>query len=100
MLMLVGIMAAFFATPLLAQQTGEIAGKVTDASDGSPIAGVSIQATSPNLPGMRNDTTSANGFRKYQDNLDVQNFIALPKGKFHERPHPNGNIYSSGKYWE
>ncbi len=60
-LMLVGIMAAFFATPLLAQQTGNIAGKVTDASDGSPIADVSIEATSPNLPGMRVDATSANG---------------------------------------
>ncbi|MGA9575505.1 MAG: TonB-dependent receptor, partial [Lysobacterales bacterium] len=60
-LMLVGIIAAFFTTPLLAQQTGEIAGKVTDASDGSPVADVSIEATSPNLPGMRTDTTSANG---------------------------------------
>jgi len=60
-LLLVGIMAAFFSTPLFAQQTGEIAGKVTDASDGSPIADVSIQATSSTLPGMRTDTTSANG---------------------------------------
>lgn len=60
-LLLVGIMAAFFTTPLLAQQTGEITGKVTDASDGSPIADVSIEATSPTLPGMRADTTSANG---------------------------------------
>jgi len=60
-LMLVGILAAFFTTPLLAQQTGSIAGKVTDASDGSPIAGVSIQATSPTLPGMRTDTTAENG---------------------------------------
>jgi hypothetical protein len=60
-LMLVGILAAFFTTPLLAQQTGSIAGKVTDASDGSPIADVSISATSPTLPGERVDTTSANG---------------------------------------
>jgi hypothetical protein len=60
-LMLVGIMAAFFTTPLLAQQTGDIAGRVTDASDGSPIADVSIEATSPNLPGVRVVNTSANG---------------------------------------
>lgn len=59
--MLTGIIAAFFTTPLLAQQTGEIAGKVTDAKDGSPLAGVTIVATSPTLPGTRADTTSANG---------------------------------------
>ena len=54
-------MAAFFTTPLLAQQSGDIAGRVTDAADGSAIAEVSISATSPNLPGTRSATTAANG---------------------------------------
>ena len=53
-------MAAFFST-LLAQQSGDIAGRVTDAADGSAIADVSIEATSPNLPGVRTTTTAANG---------------------------------------
>ncbi len=60
-LLLVSIMAAFFTTPLLAQQTGEIAGRVTDAADGSPVADVSIVATGPRLPGSRDVTTAANG---------------------------------------
>jgi hypothetical protein len=29
----------------------------------------------------------------------VEDFIGLPRGEFHERPHPNGRIYSSGEYW-
>lgn len=61
MLILVALAAALFSTPLLAQQTGDIAGQVTDAADGSAIEGVSIEATSPVLPGARTSTTSANG---------------------------------------
>ena len=61
MLLLVAIAAAFFSTPLLAQQTGDIAGQVTNASDGSPITGIAIEASSPVLPGVRTATTSANG---------------------------------------
>ena len=63
MLILVAIAAAFFSTNLLAQaqQTGDIAGNVTDASDGSAIEGVSIEATSPVLPGARSATTTAKG---------------------------------------
>ena len=61
MLLLVAIMAAFFSTPLLAQQAGEIAGQVTDGADGSAISGVTVEATSPVLPGMRTSTSSGNG---------------------------------------
>jgi len=49
MLILVAIAAAFFSTPLLAQQTGDITGQVTNAADGTAIEGVSIEATSPVL---------------------------------------------------
>ena len=55
------VLAAIISTPLLAQQTGDIAGRVTDAADGSAIADVNVEATSPNLPGARSATTSANG---------------------------------------
>ena len=61
MLILVALAAALFSAPLLAQQTGDIAGKVTNAADGTAIEGVSIEATSPVLPGERATTTSANG---------------------------------------
>lgn len=40
-----------------------------------------------------------NGFRKYKEDHNAQEFIGIPRGDFHERPHPNGRIYSSGRYW-
>jgi hypothetical protein len=61
MLILLAFAAAVFSTPLLAQQTGDIAGKVTNAADGTAIEGVSIRATSPVLPGARTSTTAING---------------------------------------
>ena len=60
-LFLVSLFALMFSLPVLAQQTGEIAGKVTDVADGSAIAEVAVQATGTNLPGQRATTTTANG---------------------------------------
>jgi hypothetical protein len=73
MLLLVAVSAAFFSTSLLAQQSGEVAGRVTAASDGSAIADVSISATSSNLPGVRTASTNANGDYKLP---------LLPPGKY------------------
>ena len=50
----------FLASPLLAQQTGGIIGKVT-ASDGAILPGVTIEARSAVLPGPRVTTTATNG---------------------------------------
>jgi len=61
LLTLVAILTALFSTSVLAQQSGDIGGRVTDASDGSPIADVGIEATSPNLPGVRTTTSAVNG---------------------------------------
>jgi len=41
-----------------------------------------------------------NGFRRYASDAEVKNFIALPQPPFHRQPHPNGPIYSSGRYWK
>ena len=60
-LILLTLFALFFSMPLMAQQTGEIAGKVTNVSDGSAIAEVAIQATGTSLPGVRTTSTSASG---------------------------------------
>jgi hypothetical protein len=49
-----------FATPLLAQQTGSVSGKVT-ATDGSVLPGVTVEARSDVLPGPRTTVTSGNG---------------------------------------
>lgn len=40
-----------------------------------------------------------NGFSKFLDNERAQEFIGLPRGEFEELPHPNGRIYSSGRFW-
>ncbi|MFN8095980.1 MAG: carboxypeptidase regulatory-like domain-containing protein [Vicinamibacteria bacterium] len=48
------------ATPLVAQQTGVIAGRVT-ATDGSVLPGVVVEARSEVLPGPRSTVTGANG---------------------------------------
>lgn len=41
-----------------------------------------------------------NGFSKFMEDREAQEFIGLPRGSFEERPHPNGRIYSSGRCWE
>ncbi len=40
-----------------------------------------------------------NGFSKYMEDNKARKFIGLPRGKFEEQPHPNGRIYSSGRFW-
>jgi len=40
-----------------------------------------------------------NGFARYGEDTKAQEFIAKPKPPFRRRPHPNGPIYSSGRYW-
>ena len=45
------------------------------------------------------DTLQRNGFRRYADEREAQKFIAAPRPPFVHRRHPNGRIYSSGKFW-
>jgi hypothetical protein len=42
---------------------------------------------------------SRNGFRRYTDNPDFKDFIRPPDPPYYEAGHPNGPIYSSGRYW-
>ena len=41
-----------------------------------------------------------NGFREYDDNTEAQSFISKPGGPFRAGSHPNGEIYSSGRFWK
>ena len=41
-----------------------------------------------------------NGFARFAADKNAQGFLAAPKPPFHESKHPNGNIYSSGKFWD
>ncbi|MBP6177423.1 MAG: hypothetical protein KA473_08315 [Anaerolineales bacterium] len=40
-----------------------------------------------------------NGFGKYAEDKQAQGFISPPPSPFHKSNHPNGAIYSSGRYW-
>ena len=40
-----------------------------------------------------------NGFKRYADDLKIHDFIFPPILPFKRTRHPNGQIYSSGRYW-
>ena len=40
-----------------------------------------------------------NGFSRYADDEKLQSFLRPPPAPFHRQPHPNGPIYSSGRFW-
>ena len=50
----------FVTLPLAAQTTGSIGGRVNDSS-GAPLPGVTVEATSPSLQGMRVGVSDATG---------------------------------------
>lgn len=41
-----------------------------------------------------------NGFERYTDNLRSASFPRTPEPPFISRSHPNGPIYSSGRFWK
>ena len=41
-----------------------------------------------------------NGFKRYDTDEKAKEFIGKPEPPFRERAHPNGPIYSSGRYWK
>jgi hypothetical protein len=46
------------------------------------------------------DALRRNGFSRHANSLDLQSFLRPPSAPFHRRPHPNGPIYSSGRFWK
>ena len=40
-----------------------------------------------------------NGFKRYSEEGQIQKYITPPKPPFQKANHPNGPIYSSGRYW-
>jgi hypothetical protein len=40
-----------------------------------------------------------NGFERYSENPRLQSFLRPPAAPFHRSAHPNGPIYSSGRFW-
>ena len=51
---------------------------------------------------LADDATAAlrrNGFEHFANDARLQSFLRPPEPPFHRQPHPNGPIYSSGRYW-
>lgn len=48
---------------------------------------------------MAEQALDRNGFRRFADDLAAQEVIARPAPPFYESGHPNGEIYSSGRFW-
>ena len=40
-----------------------------------------------------------NGFKRFSEDASLRTFLSPPLKPFHRRPHPNGPIYSSGRFW-
>lgn len=40
-----------------------------------------------------------NGFARIEEDIEAQEFILRPAPPFFRHHHPNGPIYSSGRYW-
>jgi hypothetical protein len=40
-----------------------------------------------------------NGFKRFSQDLKAQKFISAPEPPFYTDSHPNGEIYSSGRFW-
>lgn len=40
-----------------------------------------------------------NGFKRFVEQRDLQSFLRPPTSPLHHTEHPNGPIYSSGRYW-
>ncbi len=56
------------------------------------IAFASIQAAEASL--------AKNGFRRFADDPQARSFLTPPQPPFFNHPHPNGPIYSSGRFWK
>lgn len=41
----------------------------------------------------------ANGFRRFADDASAASFMQCPKPPFIRCAHPNGSVYSSGRFW-
>lgn len=42
---------------------------------------------------------SRNGFSRFADDPQAKQFLNPPGSPYHHKPHPNGPIYSSGRFW-
>jgi hypothetical protein len=61
-------------------------------------SGVFDEMTFPSIHPAR-QALGRNGFKRFADHPDMQSFLRPPSAPYHRGPHPNGAIYSSGRFW-
>lgn len=61
-------------------------------------AGVFDRLQFPSVTGAESALLRS-GFRRYDTDPKAREFIAKPEPPFREGSHPNGAIYSLGRYW-
>ena len=64
-------------------------------TDGS---GVFDRISFPSLSAAK-EALQSNGFKRFAGNPHLEEFLRRPPPPFHEATHPNGPIYSSGRFW-
>jgi hypothetical protein len=50
--------------------------------------------------GGATEALERNGFRRLADDAKAREFLSPPTRPYVEASHPNGPIYSSGRYWK
>lgn len=45
------------------------------------------------------DALRRNGFRRFRESTELHGFLSPPDRPYSEGRHPNGPIYSSGRFW-
>jgi len=80
----------------LVNHTGGDNWTVSFITDGS---GVFDQLTFKSL-GAAQEALCTNGFSRFAGDEHLRSFLAPPPPPFHEERHPNGKIYSSGRFWK
>ena len=61
-------------------------------------SGVFDEMTFPTLEGAK-DGLRWNGFQRFTEDEKLQEFLRPPQPPFWRSQHPNGLIYSSGRFW-
>jgi hypothetical protein len=64
----------------------------------SDASGVFDQLAFPSAISAK-EALGRNGFRRFAESPDLQSFLRPPSAPFRRSIHPNGPIYSSGRFW-
>lgn len=73
-------------------------GKAVSVHFISDTCGVCDEIAFPSTEGAT-EALVRNGFKRFAEHPDLQSFLRSPSAPFHRSEHPNGPIYSSGRYW-